>query len=133
MFGLFQEKKQLRRQLEILELELSLSKTELEISKEAWRRNLDESFEERRKLTRLLSEEQSKNRKLEDELRDARRDADLRDKMLGWNLGALIYFIEQRWEPKTLLELLYEKLSCVGKRSAAIEYFRSHGFEVKDE
>ncbi|ECM9141119.1 hypothetical protein YJ58_01100 [Salmonella enterica subsp. enterica serovar Enteritidis] len=75
MFGLFQEKKQLRRQLEILELELSLSKTELEISKEAWKRNLDESFEERRKLTRLLSEEQSKNRKLEDELRDARRDA----------------------------------------------------------
>ncbi|EBS4999732.1 hypothetical protein DQ062_11965 [Salmonella enterica subsp. enterica serovar Havana] len=133
MFGLFQEKKQLRRQLEILELELSLSKTELEISKEAWKRNLDESFEERRKLTRLLSEEQSKNRKLEDELRDARRDADLRDKMLGWNLGALIYFIEQRWEPKTLLELLYEKLSCVGKRSAAIEHFRSHGFEVKDE
>ncbi|EGJ8508784.1 hypothetical protein ACI5QA_003527 [Salmonella enterica subsp. enterica serovar Brandenburg] len=133
MFGLFQEKKQLRRQLEILELELSLSKTELEISKEAWKRNLDESFEERRKLTRLLSEEQSKNRKLEDELRDARREADLRDKMLGWNLGALIYFIEQRWEPKTLLELLYEKLSCVGKRSAAIEYFRSHGFEVKDE
>lgn len=133
MFGLFQEKKQLRRQLEILELELSLSKTELEISKEAWKRNLDESFEERRKLTRLLSEEQSKNRKLEDELRDARRDADLRDKMLGWNLGALIYFIEQRWEPKTLLKLLYEKLSCVGKRSAAIEYFRSHGFEVKDE
>lgn len=133
MFGLFQEKKQLRRQLETLELELSLSKTELEISKEAWKRNLDESFEERRKLTRLLSEEQSKNRKLEDELRDARRDADLRDKMLGWNLGALIYFIEQRWEPKTLLELLYEKLSCVGKRSAAIEYFRSHGFEVKDE
>ncbi|EBR8168492.1 TPA: hypothetical protein ACP0LB_000133 [Escherichia coli] len=133
MFGLFQEKKQLRRQLEILELELSLSKTELEISKEAWKRNLDESFEERRKLTRLLSEEQSKNRKLEDELRDARRDADLRDKMLGWNLGALIYFIEQRWEPKTLLELLYEKLSCVGKRSAAIEYFRSHGYEVKDE
>ncbi|EBQ9842298.1 hypothetical protein DM039_13210 [Salmonella enterica subsp. enterica serovar Braenderup] len=133
MFGLFQEKKQLRRQLEILELELSLSKTELEISKEAWKRNLDESFEERRKLTRLLSEEQSKNRKLEEELRDARRDADLRDKMLGWNLGALIYFIEQRWEPKTLLELLYEKLSCVGKRSAAIEYFRSHGFEVKDE
>ncbi|AEP83965.1 hypothetical protein ACX1DQ_001422 [Salmonella enterica subsp. enterica serovar Newport] len=133
MFGLFQEKKQLRRQLEILELELSLSKTELEISKEAWKRNLDESFEERRKLTRLLSEEQSKNRKLEDELRDARRDADLRDKMLGWNLGALIYFIEQRWEPKTLLELLYEKLSCVGRRSAAIEYFRSHGFEVKDE
>ncbi|EBY3091995.1 hypothetical protein DVG57_05070 [Salmonella enterica subsp. enterica serovar Typhimurium] len=133
MFGLFQEKKQLRRQLEILELELSLSKTELEISKEAWMRNLDESFEERRKLTRLLSEEQSKNRKLEDELRDARRDADLRDKMLGWNLGALIYFIEQRWEPKTLLELLYEKLSCVGRRSAAIEYFRSHGFEVKDE
>ncbi|EAB4791083.1 hypothetical protein OHI49_002335 [Salmonella enterica] len=133
MFGLFQEKKQLRRQLEILELELSLSKTELEISKEAWKRNLDESFEERRKLTRLLSEEQSKNRKLEDELRDARRDADLRDKMLGWNLGALIYFIERRWEPKTLLELLYEKLSCVGKRSAAIEYFRSHGFEVKDE
>ncbi|EEG8190936.1 hypothetical protein G7N79_000516 [Salmonella enterica] len=133
MFGLFQEKKQLRRQLEILELELSLSKTELEISKEAWKRNLDESFEERRKLTRLLSEEQSKNRKLEDELRDARRDADLRDKMLGWNLGALIYFIEQRREPKTLLELLYEKLSCVGKRSAAIEYFRSHGFEVKDE
>lgn len=133
MFGLFQEKKQLRRQLEILELELSLSKTELEISKEAWKRNLDESFEERRKLTRLLSEEQSKNRKLEDELRDARRDADLRDKMLGWNLGALIYFIEQRWEPKTLLELLYEKPSCVGKRSAAIEYFRSHGFEVKDE
>ena len=133
MFGLFQEKKQLRRQLEILELELSLSKTELEISKEAWKRNLDESFEERRKLTRLLSEEQSKNRKLEDELRDARRDADLRDKMLGWNLGALIYFIEQRWEPKTLLELLYEKLSCVGKRSAAIEYFRSHGFEVKDD
>ncbi|EEA5212281.1 hypothetical protein DAN09_23120 [Salmonella enterica subsp. enterica serovar Enteritidis] len=133
MFGLFQEKKQLRRQLEILELELSLSKTELEISKEAWKRNLDESFEERRKLTRLLSEEQSKNRKLEDELRDARRDADLRDKMLGWNLGALIYFIEQRWEPKTLLELLYEKLSCVGKRSAAIEYFCSHGFEVKDE
>lgn len=129
MFGLFQEKKQLRRQLEILELELSLSKTELEISKEAWKRNLDESFEERRKLTRLLSEEQSKNRKLEDEL----RDADLRDKMLGRNLGALIYFIEQRWEPKTLLELLYEKLSCVGKRSAAIEYFRSHGFEVKDE
>ncbi|EPV1081401.1 hypothetical protein ACV1R9_002238 [Salmonella enterica subsp. enterica serovar Bareilly] len=129
MFGLFQEKKQLRRQLEILELELSLSKTELEISKEAWKRNLDESFEERRKLTRLLSEEQSKNRKLEDE----RRDADLRDKMLGWNLGALIYFIEQRWEPKTLLELLYEKLSCVGRRSAAIEYFRSHGFEVKDE
>ncbi|HCJ8476849.1 TPA: hypothetical protein NV700_004899, partial [Escherichia coli] len=114
MFGLFQEKKQLRRQLEILELELSLSKTELEISKEAWKRNLDESFEERRKLTRLLSEEQSKNRKLEDELRDARRDADLRDKMLGWNLGALIYFIEQRREPKTLLELLYEKLSCVG-------------------
>ncbi|EIT8858679.1 hypothetical protein PWL12_004691 [Salmonella enterica] len=133
MFGLFQEKKQLRRQLEILELELSLSKTELEISKEAWKRNLDESFEERRKLTRLLSEEQSKNRKLEDELRDARRDADLRDKMLGWNLGALIYFIERRWEPKTLLELLYEKLSCVGKRSAAIEYFRSHGYEVKDE
>ncbi|ELH2353416.1 hypothetical protein RPY65_004411 [Salmonella enterica] len=133
MFGLFQEKKQLRRQLEILELELSLSKTELEISKEAWKRNLDESFEERRKLTRLLSEEQSKNRKLEDELRDARRDADLRDKMLGRNLGTLIYFIEQRWEPKTLLELLYEKLSCVGKRSAAIEYFRSHGFEVKDE
>ncbi len=133
MFGLFQEKKQLRRQLEILELELSLSKTELEISKEAWKRNLDESFEERRKLTRLLSEEQSKNRKLEDELRDSRRDADLRDKMLGWNLGALIYFIEQRREPKTLLELLYEKLSCVGKRSAAIEYFRSHGFEVKDE
>lgn len=133
MFGLFQEKKQLRRQLEILELELSLSKTELEISKEAWKRNLDESFEERRKLTRLLSEEQSKNRKLEDELRDARRDADLRDKMLGWNLGALIYFIEQRREPKTLLELLYEKLSCVGKRSAAVEYFRSHGFEVKDE
>ncbi|EAB7368810.1 hypothetical protein HAY58_003043 [Salmonella enterica] len=133
MFGLFQEKKQLRRQLEILELELSLSKTELEISKEAWKRNLDESFEERRKLTRLLSEEQSKNRKLEDELRNARRDADLRDKMLGWNLGALIYFIEQRWEPKTLLELLYEKLSCVGKRSAAIEYFRSHGYEVKDE
>ncbi|EEJ3663028.1 hypothetical protein AA316_002650 [Salmonella enterica subsp. enterica] len=133
MFGLFQEKKQLRRQLEILELELSLSKTELEISKEAWKRNLDESFEERRKLTRLLSVEQSKNRKLEDELRDARREADLRDKMLGWNLGALIYFIEQRWEPKTLLELLYEKLSCVGKRSAAIEYFRSHGFEVKDE
>lgn len=133
MFGLFQEKKQLRRQLEILELELSLSKTELEISKEAWKRNLDESFEERRKLTRLLSEEQSKNRKLEEELRDARCDADLRDKMMGWNLGALIYFIEQRWEPKTLLELLYEKLSCVGKRSAAIEYFRSHGFEVKDE
>lgn len=133
MFGLFQEKKQLRRQIEILELELSLSKTELEISKEAWKRNLDESFEERRKLTRLLSEEQSKNRKLEDELRDARREADLRDKMLGWNLGALIYFIEQRWEPKTLLELLYEKLSCVGKRSAAIEYFRSHGYEVKDE
>ncbi|EAC0255729.1 hypothetical protein EHE49_03490 [Salmonella enterica subsp. enterica] len=133
MFGLFQEKKQLRRQLEILELELSLSKTELEISKEAWKRNLDESFEERRKLTRLLSEEQSKNRKLEDELRDARRDADLRDKMLGWNLGALIYFIEQRWEPRTLLKLLYEKLSCVGKRSAAIEYFRSHGYEVKDE
>lgn len=133
MFGLFQEKKQLRRQIEILELELSLSKTELEISKEAWKRNLDESFEERRKLTRLLSEEQSKNRKLEDELRDARRDADLRDKMLGWNLGALIYFIERRWEPKTLLELLYEKLSCVGKRSAAIEYFRSHGYEVKDE
>lgn len=133
MFGLFQEKKQLRRQLEILELELSLSKTELEISKEAWKRNLDESFEERRKLTRLLSEEQSKNRKLEDELRDARRDADLRDKMLGRNLGVLIYFIEQRWEPRTLLELLYEKLSCVGKRSAAIEYFRSHGFEVKDE
>lgn len=133
MFGLFQEKKQLRRQLEILELELSLSKTELEISKEAWKRNLDESFEERRKLTRLLSEEQSKNRKLEDELRDARRDADLRDKMLGRNLGVLIYFIEQRWEPKTLLELLYEKLSYVGKRSAAIEYFRSHGFEVKDE
>lgn len=133
MFGVFREKKQLRRQLEILELELSLSKTELEISKEAWKRNLDESFEERRKLTRLLSEEQSKNRKLEDVLRDARRDADLRDKMLGWNLGALIYFIEQRWEPKTLLELLYEKLSCVGRRSAAIEYFRSHGFEVKDE
>lgn len=133
MFGLFQEKKQLRRQIEILELELSLSKTELEISKEAWKRNLDESFEERRKLTRLLSEEQSKNRKLEDKLRDARREADLRDKMLGWNLGALIYFIEQRWEPKTLLELLYEKLSCVGKRSAAIEYFRSHGYEVKDE
>lgn len=133
MFDLFGEKRQLRRQVEMLELELSLAKTELEISKDAWKRNLDESFEERRKVLRLLSEEQSKNRKLEDELRDARRDADLRDKLLGWNLGALIYFLEQRWEPRTLLELLYEKLSCVGKRSAAIEYFRSHGYEVKDE
>ncbi|EBW6076990.1 hypothetical protein A4K93_18360 [Salmonella enterica subsp. enterica serovar Schwarzengrund] len=133
MFGVFRERRQLRQQVELLEMELDIAKIELKASKEVWERNLLAAFEEQRKLTRLLSEEQSKNRKLEDELRDARRDADLRDKMLGWNLGALIYFIEQRWEPKTLLELLYEKLSCVGKRSAAIEYFRSHGYEVKDE
>ncbi|EOR9476990.1 hypothetical protein FHC86_RS08290 [Escherichia coli] len=133
MFGVFRERRQLRQQVELLEMELDIAKIELKASKEVWERNLLAAFEEQRKLTRLLSEEQSKNRKLEDELRDARRDADLRDKMLGRNLGALIYFIEQRWEPKTLLELLYEKLSCVGKRSAAIEYFRSHGFEVKDE
>ncbi|ECY5169897.1 hypothetical protein AVA60_00615 [Salmonella enterica subsp. enterica serovar Enteritidis] len=133
MFGVFRERRQLRQQVELLEMELDIAKIELKASKEVWERNLLAAFEEQRKLTRLLSEEQSKNRKLEDELRDARRDADLRDKMLGWNLGALIYFIEQRWEPRTLLKLLYEKLSCVGKRSAAIEYFRSHGYEVKDE
>lgn len=133
MFGVFRERRQLRRQVELLEMELDIAKIELNASKEVWERNLLAAFEEQRKLTRLLSEEQSKNRKLEDELRDARREADLRDNLIGWNLGALIYFLEQRWEPKSLLEMLYRKLSCVGKRSAAIEYFRSHGYEVKDE
>ncbi|EBQ5762006.1 hypothetical protein BTA67_07890 [Salmonella enterica] len=132
MFGVFRERRQLRQQVELLEMELDIAKIELKASKEVWERNLLAAFEEQRKLTRLLSEEQSRNRKLEDELRDARRAADLRDNLIGCNLGALIYFLEQRWEPRTLLKLLYEKLSCVGKRSAAIEYFRSHGYEVKD-
>lgn len=131
MFGVFRERNRLRHRVDVLELELSISKIELGASKEVWGKHIREGLETQRKLTRQLSELQSENRKLSDQLKEAQKEADIREEMLGWNLGALIYFLEQRWSPDTLLKLLYEKLSYPGRRSAAVEYFRSHGYEVK--
>lgn len=131
MFGVFRERNRLRHRVDVLELELSISKIEFEASKEVWEKHIREGLETQRKLTRQLSELQSENRKLAGQLKEAQKEADIREEMLGWNLGALIYFLEQRWSPDTLLKLLYEKLSYPGRRSAAVEYFRSHGYEVK--
>ncbi|AWN08874.1 hypothetical protein MLDJOKPK_00021 [Salmonella phage SPAsTU] len=131
MFGVFRERNRLRHRVDVLELELSISKIELGASKEVWEKHIREGLETQRKLTRQLSELQSENRKLSEQLKEAQKEADIREEMLGWNLGALIYFLEQRWSPDALLKLLYEKLSYPGRRSAAVEYFRSHGYEVK--
>ncbi|EAA3130953.1 hypothetical protein DRU65_02740 [Salmonella enterica subsp. enterica] len=133
MFGVFRERSRLRHQVKVLELELEIARTELSASKEVWEENLRAALQRQREYCLQLSDLHRKHDAVVSELHEARRDADTREKMLGWNLGALIYFLEKRWEPDTLLKLLYEKLSLPGRRSAAIEYFRSHGYEVKDE
>ncbi|MCT7475987.1 hypothetical protein N5V81_13470 [Escherichia coli] len=101
--------------------------------KEVWEENLRAALQRQREYCLQLSD--LHHGLMPSSLNYTRRVAmlTLAEKMLGWNLGALIYFLEKRWEPDTLLKLLYEKLSLPGRRSAAIEYFRSHGYEVKDE
>ncbi|HHS7556218.1 TPA: hypothetical protein ACTPQ1_004508 [Salmonella enterica] len=133
MFGVFRERNRLRHRVEVLELELTIAKVGLGATKETYQKHLRDAYEEQRKLTRRISELQSENRKLEEEMKEARRDADLREKLIGWNFGALVYFTEKRWGTEILLKTLYEKLSLQAKRCAAKEYFRSHGYEVKDE
>lgn len=133
MFGIFRERRQLRRRVEELEFELEIAAITLRATKETWETALRKELRTRSELTQQFSELQSENRVLREHIRSAEHDLDLRDRLLGNNFGQLLFFLERRWEPETLLRMLYEKLSLPGRRKAAIEYYRSHGFDVNDE